>query len=366
MPNFGDDMLTRGWINYLKSTYPDCHIYLDAVDPIVANSLFDGVTCVNYLWQLAQALGGEGSVTEKFSNPNLLPKRERLMTAIFNTADSIHLLGGGYINELWAANLKLIELVAYFSEKHGFPAYATGLGLQPLSEQNAIKISPFIDKYAFFDVRDVTSFTLINNILPGKVSYIGDDYFCFPFADVARLVDNESPTLRLCLHNELAAHEDEEKRFLTSVEKAINMFLAKNPESAIKFYEFRPGSDGAILNLLKVNFPQIEMVFFETIWEQGLSFSDKDYFVSTRFHFQLIVSSLGLRGISFYWSDYYKNKFESLQNVSQWNALQVIEEELEPGLFLTERNVSFAPEFYTVLNKKQALPEKLYGRFNPS
>ncbi|WHZ38961.1 hypothetical protein QNM34_12825 [Rahnella bonaserana] len=118
MPNYGDDMLTRGWINHIKRVYPNAIIYLDAVDPLVASNLYDDVKCVNFLWQLAQALGENGSIEDKFSDEYLLPLRERLMSNIFEDTDSIHLLGGGYINELWAANLRLIELVSYFGKKN--------------------------------------------------------------------------------------------------------------------------------------------------------------------------------------------------------------------------------------------------------
>ncbi len=73
MLNYGDDMLMWGWFNTIKKTYPNCFIYLDAVDPVVAQTLFPDVTCVNYLGTLAQALGTEDIIADKFADPIMLP-----------------------------------------------------------------------------------------------------------------------------------------------------------------------------------------------------------------------------------------------------------------------------------------------------
>ena len=360
MPNYGDDMLTRGWINHIKRLYPNANIYLDAVDPIVANVLYENVNCVNYLWQLAQALGESGSVEEKFSDRTLLPMRERFMSHIFSEVDSIHLMGGGYINELWAANLRLIELVSYFGEKHNIRTYATGLGLQPLSEEKAEHISKFIKNYFCFDVRDYPSYQILEKYLPGKISFIGDDYFCFPFSEVVHLVERDAPVLRLCLHNELSEDEHKEKLFVSQIENVISNFIARYPNSLIRFYEFRPGSDGHFYKELKNKFPQIEMVEFETIWKHGLEFSSKDYFISSRFHFQLIVSSVGLSGTSFYWSEYYRNKFDSLKYVTDWSYLKLGDQIIDMEEFFSSPKVCFPIDFGRVNSEKHILADRLY------
>lgn len=360
MPNYGDDMLTRGWINHIKRKYPNANIYLDAVDPIVADALYEGVVCVNYLWQLAQALGKTGSIEEKFSDRTLLPMRERLMSQIFSDVDSIHLIGGGYMNELWEANLRLIELVSYFGEKHNIRSYATGLGLQPLSEDKAEYISKFIKNYFCFDVRDYPSYQVLEKYLPGKISFIGDDYFCFPFSEVVRLVERDAPVLRLCLHNELSDDEQNEKLFISQIETVICDFIERYPNSLIRFYEFRPGSDGFFFKDLKSKFPQIEMVEFETIWKHGLEFSSKDCFISTRFHFQLIVSSVGLSGTSIYWSEYYRNKFDSLKYVTDWSFLKLGEQTIDHKNFFEESKVCFPLDFGRVNREKHIMADWLY------
>ncbi|MEB6222349.1 polysaccharide pyruvyl transferase family protein [Pantoea anthophila] len=361
MPNFGDDMLTRGWINTIKRSHPDAIIYIDAVDPVVAASLFDGVICVNYLWQLAQALGHEGSIEEKLADRYMLPTRERLMLALFSHVDSMHLLGGGYINDLSGGNWRLIELIAYFSKENAFPCYATGLGLQPLSTESAARIAPFISQYTLFDVRDFASFNALDSIMPGQVSFIGDDYFCFPFSETASINENEIPSLRLCINDELSVDNSSNQILLNIIEDSITTFSELYPSSPIFFYEFRPGFDGVFWKEISKKYSNIQMIFFEQAWSDGLSVSKNDFFITTRFHFQLIISSLGLRGVSLYWNDYYKNKFDSLKPVSHWTTIDLHHESFDSHTFFQNHDLAFTPDFNEVLNKKQLLSSRIYG-----
>ncbi|MGC0934807.1 polysaccharide pyruvyl transferase family protein [Pantoea agglomerans] len=361
MPNFGDDMLTRGWINTIRRSYPDAIIYVDAVDPVVAASLFDGVICVNYLWQLAQALGHEGSIEEKLADRFMLPTRERLMLALFSHIDSMHLLGGGYINDLSGGNWRLVELIAFFSKENSFPCYATGLGLEPLSPESAARVAPFIPQYTLFDVRDSASFDSLNALMPGQVSFIGDDYFCFPFAETVSLSENEAPALRLCINNELSVDNCSNEILLDIIEEAITKFTYLYPESPIYFYEFRPGFDGVFWKEISKKYPNIQMIFFEKAWAEGLSVSKNDFFITTRFHFQLIISSLGLRGVSLYWNEYYKNKFESLKTVSHWTTLDLHHESFNSDDFFQHHDLAYTQDFNTVLHKKQLLSSHIYG-----
>lgn len=318
MPNFGDDMLTRYWVNHLQEKFPGCTVYLDAVDSVVASELFPAVSCVDYVWRLAQALGDEGSVQEKFADPYILPSRERIMTKIFDSADSIHLLGGGYINELWGANARLMELVAYFSKKHDLTCYATGLGLQPLSAENAEKFSPFIRLFDKFDVRDQASYNVLEPLDIPALSFTGDDYFAFPEHPIGRIIEREQSTLHLCIHTELSENGVLTENLLSVLQQTVSLYSQQHPGTAIKFYEFRPGSDGVFFHQVRQRFPQAEFIRFEDIWRDGLQFAPQDFCISSRFHFQVIAASLGIAGIALSWSDYYDNKFASLQQMSDW------------------------------------------------
>ncbi|QXN62359.1 polysaccharide pyruvyl transferase family protein [Serratia fonticola] len=318
MPNFGDDMLTRYWVQYLQTRFPGCTIYLDAVDSVVASELFPTVKCVDYVWRLAQALGDEGSVQDKFSDPYALPTRERLMTKVFDAADSIHLLGGGYINELWGANARLMELAGYFAEKHELACYATGLGLQPLSADNANKFAPFIRQFNLFDVRDQASYDVLEPLSIPGLSFTGDDYFAFPEHPIGSLSEHEQPTLHLCIHTELSENGVLTENLLALIQQAVSLFSEQHPAATIKFYEFRPGSDGVFFQRVMQCFPQAVFTPFEDIWRNGLQFAANDFCISSRFHFQVIAASLGIAGIALSWSDYYDNKFASLQQMSDW------------------------------------------------
>ncbi len=117
---------------------------------------------------------------------------------------SFHLVGGGYINDFSRANSRLIELIAFFAEKFTIPCYATGLGLYPLSNEHASKFSSSVREYKIFDVIDISSYEVLSSFSLKNLSFIGDDYFSFPFSEIARLVDSDIPSLRICLSNESA------------------------------------------------------------------------------------------------------------------------------------------------------------------
>lgn len=361
MPNFGDDMLTRYWVNYLQERFPGCTIYLDAVDAVVAAELFPTAKCVDYVWRLAQALGDEGSLEEKFADLYALPSRERLMTKIFNAAHSIHLLGGGYINELWGANARLMELAAYFARKHDLVSYATGLGLQPLSVKNAEKFSPSIRQFDQFDVRDIASYSVLEPLGISALSFTGDDYFAFPNSPIGHIVEREHPILHLCIHTELSENGVLTENLLLMLKQAISLFSTQYPATTIKFYEFRPGSDGVFFNQILERFPQTEFIAFENIWRDGLQFSPNDFCISSRFHFQVIAASLGIAGIALSWSDYYDNKFDSLQQMSDWPIAkpEISADEIAQLLVAPRTDRHEGRE--QIIHAKQQLLAKLYN-----
>ncbi len=322
MPNFGDDMLTRFWVTELRRRFPGCTIYLDAVDAVVASGLFPGVRCVDYLWRLVQALGDDGSLEEKLADPYTLPLRERLMSKTFTSADSIHLLGGGYINELWGANSRLIEVAAYFAKKYRLACYATGLGLQPLSPEKADQLAPYIRQFDQFDVRDSASYEVLAPFGLPQLGFTGDDYFAFSSYPVGHIIEDESFTLHLCIHTELSEDDVLTGNLLGLLGQATTIFLEKHPNAKIKFYEFRPGPDGIFFRQILELFPQAEFVSFEQVWHDGLTFATHDFCISSRFHFQVIAASFGIPGVALSWSDYYDNKFSSLQSMSNWPMIR--------------------------------------------
>ncbi|MDT0176025.1 polysaccharide pyruvyl transferase family protein [Enterobacter sp. BRE11] len=364
MPNYGDDMLTRGWVNVIKRAWPNAHIYLDAVDPVVAQTLFPEVTCVNYFWTLAQALGTEGEIPDKFADPIMLPVRERLMLNLLPEMQSFHLTGGGYINDFSGANSRLIELIAFFADKFNIPCYATGLGLYPLSPEHAAKFKSAICKFEIFDVRDASSYEVLNALSLNNLSFVGDDYFSFPFNENVRLVESSVPSLRLCLSNESADIVNAEDKLLGNIDILITQFNAAHPDGQIIFYEFRPGVDGELYKTVKARHAKVTFVPFDILWTQGLTLSPNDYFISTRFHFQLIVASMGLKGISFYWNEYYRNKFSSLEEVTNWKSFNLDDESIITlNLSLDDianNGLEFSDNFKKVREEKLKMVDMLY------
>src|SRR5688572_20777915 len=55
-PNFGDELITAAWLQFLATARPEAHVWLDCPNPGLASHLFDGhhprLRVTNSLWRL--------------------------------------------------------------------------------------------------------------------------------------------------------------------------------------------------------------------------------------------------------------------------------------------------------------------------
>lgn len=109
-------------------------------------------------------------------------------------------------------------------------------------------------------------------------------------------------------------------------------------------------------------FPHASFVPFEQIWQDGLAFATNDFCISSRFHFQVIAASLGIDGIALSWSDYYDNKFASLQPMSDWPMVRpdISADALVPLLSPVDR-IDRQPGRVLIQQAKQRLLAQLYN-----
>ncbi len=144
----------------------------------------------------------------------------------------------------------------------------------------------------------------------------------------------------------------------------ITSFSTVPPEGEIVFYEFRPGIDGELYKNIKAQLPKVTFIPFDILWIDGLAFSAKDYFISTRFHLQLIVASMGLKGMFFYWNEYYRNKFSILNDVTNWKALNLDDQaqyDVEISLDdIANNELTYRYDFERVRNEKFKMANDIY------
>ncbi|TLM85644.1 polysaccharide pyruvyl transferase family protein [Pseudarthrobacter sp. NamE2] len=139
-PNYGDELIAAGWLRYLAETRPETDVWLDCPNPGLATELFHGMHprlhTTNTLWRACweAASTGPGFVMDRvvhlvrnYGSPAYDLGIDRL-----RSMESIHVLGGGYLNSLWPANAGVIAGAAAVRSLTGAKLYATGLSVVPL------------------------------------------------------------------------------------------------------------------------------------------------------------------------------------------------------------------------------------------
>lgn len=341
MPNYGDDAITRYWIRYLRRRYPGCRIVLDAVDATVATVLHPTAICVDYVWKLAEWSHEQSpaavreALRARWGQCASLPTRDRQVLALVRAARRVHVLGGGYINDLWPRNFNVLAVCAALADHVGARVVATGLGLEPLSPASASQVADLLDVFAHVDVRDAASAANLRAHVPtaahARLSCLGDDLLQEDVGAVVTVTD-ASPRMHLCVQDELFAEPAAGELVRQLVLDEAASFRRDYPDAPIVCWELRPVFDVVAYDFLRTRVRGVTLVPFEQLWANGLSFGRADHLLSSRFHFQLLAAAAGVPGTALSWSGYYDTKFASLREFSRWRVCR-----LDEGRFIDVR-----------------------------
>lgn len=337
IPNFGDEAIARYWIAYLRARYPGCRIVLDGCDGGVATLLHPGVDCVDHVWWLAREAGAQDPrvtrerLRARWASETVLPMRERQLLELARSTTAMHVLGGGYVNDVWAENRNLLAVCAALADRSGVRVFATGLGLEPMSAPSAAALAGVLDAFVHVDLRDVPSERALKaHLAPavlGRLSVLGDDLLQ---ADVTALVTvrDGPPRLHVCLQDEFFDDPAAAARTRAWVVDQARAFRAEHPGAPVVCWELRPVSDAVVWSRLREALSGVELVPFERVWAQGLIFGRRDRLLASRFHFQLLAAAAGLDGTALSWCGYYDTKHASLRSFSRWELRRLAGEEV--------------------------------------
>src|SRR5699024_7183230 len=120
-PNYGDELIARVWLTYLAAHHPQDRVVLDCHTPGQAAVLLDGVhphmLVTDTLWRVAADAAHTDPerpwdrAAEIATTLGAVPGLDAGLD-LLHGADSIHLLGGGYVNALWPQHVALVAAVA--------------------------------------------------------------------------------------------------------------------------------------------------------------------------------------------------------------------------------------------------------------
>ncbi len=315
-PNYGDELITAGWLRHLAVTAPDADVWLDCQSPGTAQLLVGGLhprlRIVDTLWRLCReapehepwrlAAWVQRAVVDPGQAPRLVAGLEQLVRA-----DVVHLLGGGYLAGLWPAHIGLVAGAAAAARAGGATAVATGQGLCPAAPGTAELLGALLRSFAVVDVRDEPSAALLAGAGVGHAVLTCDD----AFLAVARPADAPSgntrdgngndappdrahPAYMVCAQSD--ASQVEPARLAGRILDTLRRWGAAAEQ--VGFVEGVPGADREVYGLIEHQLPGARFYPFSELWRDGLPIGAHQAWISTRFHFHLLAAAGGARGLA--------------------------------------------------------------------
>lgn len=314
-PNYGDELIVASWLRLLARVRPQATVWLDCPQPGTASSLFSGIhpkfQATNTLWRSCfeapdQSAQGVWDYVENLVTHGGTPMYDvGLMT--LGQADSIHLIGGGYVNGVWPDHVGLVSGMLAAARLNGCRLFGTGLGLLPLPDNGA----QLKDAFSTFDsvsVRDSGSAAAIG------VELGLDDVFLGLLNELERsrspIVDARAKDVMLCIQSDMT---DEETFTKLSQKLRVVVETALVRGMSVGYVEAIPGSDRRMFDALDGLIPEENFVPFVHVWNDGLPVRPGQSWYTSRFHPHMVAAASGATGIAIgILDDYYDIKHQSL------------------------------------------------------
>ncbi|WP_084077482.1 polysaccharide pyruvyl transferase family protein [Demequina sp. NBRC 110057] len=357
-PNYGDEVITEGWLRFLARTRPEATVWLDCPQPGRASILFAGIhgglRTTNTLWQLSERANGDDRAAAHAEARRLVAERgtprEDLGLEVLASADLIHMIGGGYLAGRWPANLLLPTLVSEAVRRSGRRAVMTGTGLLPIDDADTAPLREALDDFAFVDVRDASSAATFG------VPQGTDDAFLALASAGARFDRRPAPRAMLLLQGDI--HDP------TLLDSILTRSLEALREAGLEgeqlgVVEAIAPDDAWPLARIREEWSDVRFFPFAEVWKEGLAAREDQVWVSTRFHAHLLAATQGARGIAIDGGDdYYRIKHASLTDVgtgwtvvsgsdaAPWAPPAVAHDFVERSLGLAADRMALARDLY--------------------
>lgn len=358
LPNYGDEIITRAWLDWLAKRHPNVPVWLDCPEPGRANHLFANVhpllKTTNTLWHLA--LGAEGM---PFSDAIELASRRvaelgspRFDLGLLELREmrSVHLLGGGYLNSVWEHQLLFLPALVQLKDRFKIPIYATGQGLFPLGEDARGAVSGWLRKFDVFETRDSPSAKM-----PGASAGVDDAFLAF--ANRRQIYSKgKSPDVMLVMQGDFVDERAEEPL----VDAVVEFVRAQQTSGPVGLVESIPPDDSWMLSRLQERGVAVDFYPFIRLWEEGLPARSGQTWLSTRFHFHLLAAAAGAKGaVVDLHPGYYGVKHASLRELGTgWSFAG---DATRPGSIVPTGNPDFAAARQGLTDRKVAIARSIYG-----
>lgn len=355
-PNFGDEFIVSAWLRELYRRRPHARVILDCHSPGIASILHANVhphlTVTDTLWHLGLKCADEDEVVEALKNTYSKP----LLTTGLNlakTADIVHVIGGGWLNDTWPHHLKVLAAAASLNTTY---KVMTGQGFIP-GDEIKDQLDKWLQHFDHVEVRDDPSEALFANL--AHVERGLDDAW-LAASDPAAVhglgwgnADARERDFVVIAQSDLLGIEVDE--LARRIIRQLKHLGATGDD--IAYVECIPEYDHKVLDLLREFDPElmehVRVVAFDELWAFGLPTREGQTWISTRFHPHLVAAARGVSGIavSAHAGMYYTVKHASVG--SAWTITDLYEP-VTPGGPLTTQHVEQNYE------DAQQVAEKIY------
>lgn len=363
-PNHGDEQLLAGWLRFLRHRLPGTPVVVDCHTPgqaaVLHHAEHPDVLFTDTLWRLAGECADARDAIDlgrrAVADPGMRPA---VATGVdlLRSASTVHLIGGGYVNDQWPHHLGVAAAAGEAGRLSGARVVATGQGLVPCGDPALL--ADALREFAMVAVRDAASHDLLADT-DVPVRLVGDDGWLGLAGAGAEAADSpagERPVystdpdtcrdLVLCVQSDLGDPDV----LADAVARVLAGWAA--PGERMTVVESIPGGDrvvwdkvcarasaaggpdiaagagpegdddevGAALNALDL--PRARFVPFQELWAAGLPARPGQTWLTTRFHAHLFAAARGASGVALrLGSEYYDVKHGSLAEAgSPWQLL---------------------------------------------
>ncbi len=265
--------------------------------------------------QLGRRHGQVTDLVRNFGSPAFDLGLDRL-----RAVDSIHFLGGGYLNRLWPAHAGLVAGALAARTLSGARLFGTGLSIVPafVRDRPADSTSAGSDaiellrEFDHISVRDEPSAEVLG------VPLGLDDAFLGVEEERRKGLARGGADLVVCLQSDLQSAE-QGARVIASGRATVAAALADG--RTVQYVEAIPGVDWPAYDALRDLIDADHFIPFMSVWRDGLPLRPDQTWLTTRFHLHFLAAAAGASGTAIAIREgFYDVKHQSLLALgTQWS-----------------------------------------------